>query len=282
MDQSSNLFKKILEVGGNIRFHSPQSRRKFIQSKRKTGNERLGYPSSPKSRLNRLTSKSTTDSGSELDDQNAAATTRQGQPLGQVRAGLRSLSSDKPVRVKFVNHSGREVQLYWINYHGECEKAFKIADGKSEIIDTYESHPWVAANARNRKVHHAFTVNSNLVYYPTVGVDGGRYSVAEIRKAPEKLTDLLSKPSDIAVTLKFVNRTSRAAFIECIDYEGNRELRQTIEAGKEWTVSTFEQTYWVATANRETDEGLLVNYGWFYSPKKSKSKRERVIITDYI
>ena len=80
--------------------------------------------------------------------------------------------------------------------------------------------------------------------------------------------------------MKFVNRTSRAAFLECINYEGNRELRQTIEAGKEWTVSTFEQTYWVATANRETDEGLLVNYGWFYSPKKSKSKRERVIITD--
>ena len=86
--------------------------------------------------------------------------------------------------MKFVNHSGREVQLYWIDYHGECEKAFKIADGKSEIIDTYESHPWVAANARNRKVHHAFTINSNLVYYPTISIDGGRYSVAEIRKAP--------------------------------------------------------------------------------------------------
>ena len=76
------------------------------------------------------------------------------------------------------------MQLYWINYHGECEKAFKIADGKSEIIDTYESHPWVAANARNRKVHHAFTINCNLVYYPTISIDGGRYSVAEIRKAP--------------------------------------------------------------------------------------------------
>ena len=86
--------------------------------------------------------------------------------------------------MKFVNHSGREVQLYWINYHGECEKAFKIADGKNEVIDTYESHPWVAANARNRKVHHAFTINSNLVYYPTISIDGGRYSVAEIRKAP--------------------------------------------------------------------------------------------------
>jgi len=98
----------------------------------------------------------------------------------------------------------------------------------------------------------------------------------------EKLTDLQSKPSDIAVTVKFVNRTSRPAFIDCINNEGSRELRQTIEAGKEWTVSTFEQTYWVATTNRETDEGLLVNYGWFYSPKKSKSKRERVIITDYI
>ncbi len=82
------------------------------------------------------------------------------------------------------------------------------------------------------------------------------------------------------MAVKFVNRTSRSAFIELVDSDGNRELRQTVEAGKEWTVSTFEHTYWVATANRETDEGLLVNYGWFYSPKKSKSKRERVIITD--
>jgi len=267
------------------RMHSKRRKKlPFTQAKTtKNGNDRLGYPSSPRNR-NRFSSKSTTDSGSEIDDlNNASASNRQQQqPLGQVRAGLRSLSSDKPVRVKFVNHSGREVQLYWINYHGECEKAFKIADGKNEIIDTYESHPWVAANARNRKVHHAFTINSNLVYYPTISIDGGRYSVAEIRKAPEKLTDLQSKPSDIAVTVKFVNRTSRPAFIDCINNEGSRELRQTIEAGKEWTVSTFEQTYWVATTNRETDEGLLVNYGWFYSPKKSKSKRERVIITDYI
>ena len=101
-----------------------------------------------------------------------------------MRAGLRSLSSDKPVQVKFVNHSGREVQLYWINYIGECEKAFKIADGKNEIIDTFESHPWLAANARNKKVHHAFTINANLVYCPVKGPDGGKYAVAEIRKAP--------------------------------------------------------------------------------------------------
>ena len=47
-----------------------------------------------------------------------------------VRAGLRSLYREKSVRVKFVNLSGREVQLYWINYIGECEKAFKITDGK--------------------------------------------------------------------------------------------------------------------------------------------------------
>ena len=101
--------------------------------------------------------------------------------------------------MKFVNHSGREVQLYWIDYHGECEKAFKIADGKSEIIDTYESHPWVAANARNRKVHHAFTINSNLVYYPTIAIDGGRYSVAEIRKAPGKSFELFCWPRQLLV-----------------------------------------------------------------------------------
>jgi von Hippel-Lindau disease tumour suppressor protein. len=101
-----------------------------------------------------------------------------------VRAGLRSLYCDKPVRVKFVNHSGKEVQLYWINYVGECEKAFKILDGKSEVIDTFETHPWIAANARNKKVSHAFTVGNNLVYYPLLGPNGGKYAVAEIRKAP--------------------------------------------------------------------------------------------------
>lgn len=101
-----------------------------------------------------------------------------------VRAGLRSLYCDKPVRVKFVNHSGKEVQLYWINYVGECEKAFKILDGKCEVIDTYETHPWIAANARNKKVHHAFTIGNNLVYYPILGPGGRKYTVAEIRKAP--------------------------------------------------------------------------------------------------
>ncbi|XP_057291478.1 uncharacterized protein LOC130614099 isoform X2 [Hydractinia symbiolongicarpus] len=228
-----------------------------------------------------------TDSGSEQDDQNGniqAAIPEQPKkkPQGQIRAGLRSLYCDKPVRVKFVNHSGKEVQLYWINYVGECEKAFKILDGKCEVIDTYETHPWIAANARNKKVHHAFTIGNNLVYYPILGPNGGKYTVAEIRKAPEKLADLISKPNNIEVMIKFINRTSRPAFLEMINSEGDRELKYTLAAGQSWTVATQEKTYWITTMDRETDEGLLLNYGWYYSPVKTRMKKERCYITDYI
>ena len=90
----------------------------------------------------------------------------------------------------------------------------------------------------------------------------------------------MSKPSKVEVAVKFVNKTARPANIEWIDHNGNRELRKIIEPGQDWTVETHEQTYWIAIGNKETDEGLLLNYGWYYSPRKSKSKRERVFITD--
>ena len=32
--------------------------------------------------------------------------------------------------------------------------------------------------------------------------------------------------------------------------------------------------------DRETDEGLLLNYGWYYSPVKTRMKKERCYITD--
>ena len=142
--------------------------------------------------------------------------------------------------------------------------------------------PWIAANARNKKVHHAFTINNNLVYYPVLGPSGGKYTVAEIRKAPEKMADLVSKPNDVDVTVKFINRTSRPAFVEMVNSEGDRELKHTLGAGQSWTVVAQEKTYWIATMNQETDEGLLLNYGWYYSPLKTRMKKERVYITDYI
>lgn len=236
-----------------------------------------------------------TDSGSDQDDNQSHDkrmisnnnnisndSTKKFKPQGQIRAGLRSLYCDKPVRVKFVNHSGKEVQLYWINFTGECEKAFKILDGKCELIDTFETHPWIAANGRNKKVSHAFTVGNNLVYYPLMGPSGGKYTVAEIRKAPEKLGDLFSRPNGTNVTVKFINRTSRPAYLEMINREGDRELKYTLAAGQSWTTLTQEKTFWITTMDKETDEGLLLNYGWYYSPVKTRMKKERCYITDYI
>lgn len=80
--------------------------------------------------------------------------------------------------------------------------------------------------------------------------------------------------------VKFINRTSRPAYLEMMNREGDRELKYTLAAGQSWTTSTEEKTYWITTMDRETDEGLLLNYGWYYSPIKTRMKKERCYITD--
>ena len=96
----------------------------------------------------------------------------------------------------------------------------------------------------------------------------------------EKLADLASKPNGIEVAVKFINRTSRPAYLETINSEGDRELQYTLNPGGSRTVITEEKTYWIATMNRDTDEGLLLNYGWYYSPVRTRMKKERCYITD--
>ena len=71
----------------------------------------------------------------------------------------------------------------------------------------------------------------------------------------EKLTDLVSKSSDVEVQVKFINRTTRAAYLEVINQDGDRELKFALEGGQSYTTTTLEKTYWFATMNRETDEG---------------------------
>ena len=80
--------------------------------------------------------------------------------------------------------------------------------------------------------------------------------------------------------VKFINRTSRPAYLEMMNREGDRELKYTLAAGQSWTTATEEKTYWITTMDRETDEGLLLNYGWYYSPIKTRMKKERCYITD--
>ena len=65
-----------------------------------------------------------------------------------------------------------------------------------------------------------------------------------------------------------------------ISSTGDRELKHTLAAGQSWTTSTQEKTFWITTMDQETDEGLLLNYGWYYSPVKTRMKKERCYITD--
>ena len=58
--------------------------------------------------------------------------------------------------------------------------------------------------------------------------------------------------------MKFINRTTRSAYLEMVNQDGDRELMFTLEAGQSYTATTLEKTYWFATMNRETDEGKKI------------------------
>jgi uncharacterized protein len=61
---------------------------------------------------------------------------------------LKSRSSKIPATIKFTNHSGDPVGIYWVNYSGKLELYGHLAAGESNVIQTYVSHPWIVYDER--------------------------------------------------------------------------------------------------------------------------------------
>ena len=97
----------------------------------------------------------------------------------------------------------------------------------------------------------------------------------------DKLKDLASeKDNDVEVKVKFINRSKKTVQLVWVDYKGKWEKKKVLAPGKCFTTKTYEGNSWIAHEVQDDDEGLFLNYGFFYSPWKSRLSKERVIITD--
>ena len=81
------------------------------------------------------------------------------------------------------------------------------------------------------------------------------------------------------VKVKFVNRSKKTAQVVHIDHKGKWQNKKVLPPGKCFTTDSYEGHCWIAHDLQDDDEGLYLNYSFFYSPWKTRLSKERVIIT---
>ena len=97
----------------------------------------------------------------------------------------------------------------------------------------------------------------------------------------EKVKDLCSeKDNNVEVKVKFINRSKKKVQLVWVDYKRKWERKKLLAPGKCYTTKTYEGHCWVAHDEYDDNEGLFMNYGYHYSPWKTRQSKERVIITD--
>lgn len=75
----------------------------------------------------------------------------------------RSKNCDLKSLVVFNNRTERRAALYWINYEGELVRYKVLDNGKAMVMDTFETHPWLARDAVTGDI---LTLNQSKIYYP--------------------------------------------------------------------------------------------------------------------
>lgn len=61
-------------------------------------------------------------------------------------AGARSGQSDQATTIRFVNDSGADKVVYWLNFDGLRVFYARLAPGESYDQQTFVSHPWVVTS----------------------------------------------------------------------------------------------------------------------------------------
>ena len=62
----------------------------------------------------------------------------------------RSISSDTPVNVEFINESDAPVELHWIDYEGNERPGGLIPSGDTHRIESYATHPFVVRDPETK------------------------------------------------------------------------------------------------------------------------------------
>jgi hypothetical protein len=60
---------------------------------------------------------------------------------------VKSLNSDTPALMTFVNQSGQSLEIYWIDFGGNRQLYKTLESGGSYTQRTYLTHPWLITDA---------------------------------------------------------------------------------------------------------------------------------------
>ncbi|XDV24891.1 hypothetical protein PO909_028921 [Leuciscus waleckii] len=81
----------------------------------------------------------------------------------EVPAPLKSLNSNDPTFISFVNKSSRNAKAWWLNFKGKPVSYGEIKPGKTLKMNTYLTHPWIFRASDGSKL----LANLSEVYFPT-------------------------------------------------------------------------------------------------------------------
>lgn len=64
----------------------------------------------------------------------------------EMMGNLKSVNSNQPITITFVNESGMFRHIDWIDYQGNPVNYRSLNSGESYVQETYVGHPWLIAN----------------------------------------------------------------------------------------------------------------------------------------
>lgn len=83
---------------------------------------------------------------------------------------LRSIHSDTPMHIDFVNHTSGWLDTYWISFDGRFVHYAELPPGERYRQQTYVTHPWIALD-RDRQCRGVFVPHEAGVHVVEIGPD---------------------------------------------------------------------------------------------------------------
>lgn len=84
------------------------------------------------------------------------------EPVSKNRS-IKSVRSTEKVYIRFLNKTGRPVDIYWVDFEGLPVKYNTLSPDRVCDIDTFINHPWTFEDSHTRD---ALAVYGQLVFYP--------------------------------------------------------------------------------------------------------------------
>lgn len=210
----------------------------------------------------------------KLGDQPQAATVQAAQtvpPSAQAvglkcteRKAMRSLDAGVTTKITFINASGSDRLVKWIDYDGKLQDNGRLKAGQQVTIDTYRTHPFLIATPSGDCLRiflpgdERATVELGVDLQPaaTTANAPGQPAAARVaqavpasaRAAERKCSErrgLRSKNSNEATKITFINSAGSDRILKWIDFNGKLQDYGRLSAGHQVTIDTYRTHPWV-------------------------------------